>query len=196
MSATKDKDPGSTLDTVLKRNHISADTVIWGTITSSENSPCRVLSLSRLFPAANWTQQFLSGPEEPEELFFLDTNAALEERWTWALTSFDVESITTYWEASECCCSCRRCFPCPTCQRCFLPASPFCPCGWSFDGGASDAGSSWARAHQCKTYGDLQKSKTADELTDTAHAGKLARPAQRTPSNSGWCVGKPTKCII
>lgn len=123
--------------------------------------------------------------------FFLDKCS----RWgktDGLLSSLDVKSITTYWEASECCCSCHRCFPCPTCQRRFPPTSPFCPCGWPSDGGASDAGSSWARAHRCKRCGGLQESKTADEPTDTVRAGKPDRPARRTPSNSGWCAGKST----
>lgn len=113
-----------------------------------------------LFPATYWTQQFLPGPREPEEqsffcFFFSWTNAAVKERQTWVLTSLDVKSISTYWEASECCCSCRRCFPRLTCQRRFPPTSPFCLCGWFSDGGASDAGSSWARAHRYKRCGGL-----------------------------------------
>lgn len=88
-------------------------------------------------------------------VFFSWTNAAVKERRTWVLTSLDVKSISTYWEASECCCSCRRCFPRLTCQRRFPPTSPFCLCGWFSDGGASDAGSSWARAHRYKRCGGL-----------------------------------------
>lgn len=197
MSAAKDKGEGSTLDAAVKTPtlvlmQLSEEPLLPVKIRPAV--PCHSAQRAWLFSATNLTQRFLSGSREGGVLFFffLDPNVGPEVRQTWEITSCDVRSITTYWEASECCCWCRRCFPYRTCLRCFLPTSPFCPCGWSSDGGASDAGSSWARARRCKRCGALQESKTAHEPTDIAHAGKLDWPAQRTPSNSGWCAGTST----
>ena len=91
--------------------------------------------------------------------FFSGKGSSLQQRRTQALTSLDTESIRTYWEVWGCCCWPHRCFLCPTCQRRSPSTSPFCPCGWLSDGGAAAADSSWARAHQCKWCGDLQKKK-------------------------------------
>lgn len=169
MSATKDKDAGSPQAVYSGGPH-----QCWYVYLRSRYSqrkvalPCPAEWQDRrgYFQPLTGLSNFLPVPVEPEE------------RRTWGLTSLDVKSITTYWEASECCCSrrrCflpRRCFPRLTCQRRFPPTSPFCPCGWSSDGGASYAGSSWARAHQCKRCGGLQESKTADEPTDTVRRGE------------------------
>lgn len=95
--------------------------------------------------------------------FFIAEKGATETR---ALTGLDVESIRTYWEVWGCCCWPRRCFLCPTCQRHSPSTSPSCPCGWLAGGGASDAGSSWARARRCRRCGDLWKAKTTDKVSD------------------------------
>lgn len=159
--------------------HISADASIWGAVTSNGK-------VSLQCPAERQDTRGYFQPLDSAISARSRQTHDVEERRTCVLTSSDVKSITTYWEASECCCSYHRCFQRLTCQRHFLPTSLFCPCGWSSVGGAFDAGSSWARAHQYKMCGGLQESKTADEPTDTVRAGKLNRTAQTTLSNWGW----------
>lgn len=126
---------------------------------------CHSAGHARLFLATNWTQQLLWGHRELQGLF-CGKESSLQQRQTWALTSLDVESIRTYWEVWGCCCLPHRCFLCPTCQRHSPSTSPFCPCGWFSDGGASDADSSWERAHRCKWCGDLQNAKKNTKKTD------------------------------